>query len=73
MESGFRSFSSMNMQSSREHPQPVRPIITSEHIEYSSLIVTLQIFLNLEPFFKKVCETSPSPSKFSGKIKVSPT
>ena len=70
MESGIRSFSSMKMQSSREHYQPVRPIITSEHIEYSSLIATLQIFLNLEPFFKKVCETSPSPSKFSGKIKV---
>ena len=70
MEQGLRSFSSMNIQSSREYAQPVRPIITSELVEFSAFISTLQVFFNLEPFFKKVCETSPSPSKFCGKLKV---
>lgn len=70
MDSGFRSFSSMNSQSARDYPQSVRPIITSELIECSSVISTLQLFLNLEAFFKKTCESSPSPSKFCGKIKV---
>jgi hypothetical protein len=70
MDQGYRSFSSMHIQTSRDHSQPIRPLITSELVEYSPFISTLQLFLGFEAFFKKVCETSPSPSKFSGKIKV---
>ena len=73
MDQGYRSFSTMNIQSSRDSNQPVRPLITSELFEYSSLISTLQLLLNIDPFFKKVCDTSPSPTKFCGKIKVNNT
>ena len=70
MDQGYRSFSSMNIQSSREISHPVRPLVTSELYEYSSLISALQLLMNIEPFFKKMSDSSPSPSKFCGKIKV---
>lgn len=69
MDSTFRSYSTISSQSARDSSQQMRPIVTSELIDYSSLISTLQLFLNMEPFFKKLCESSPSPNKFSGKIK----
>ena len=73
MDQAYRSFSTMSIQSSRDYNQPVRPLITSEVIENSSFISALQILLNIDLFFKKICESNPPPSKFSGKIKVIPT
>jgi hypothetical protein len=70
MDSLIRSYSSNTTQSTRDYPYPSRAIISSEMMEYSSLISTLQLFLNLEPFFKKMCEASPSPVKLVGKLKV---
>jgi hypothetical protein len=69
MDSSTKSYSS-NTQASRDYSSTIRPLLTLETMEYSALISTLQLFLNLEAFFKKICEASPSPTKFSGKIKV---